>query len=194
MREFFFAIGVDDKNFFIKFSVRNQDVVVPCSEVAKHIPALNGAKFKRISDPKDDEYFRYDLPISSKYPTVDFVSMDEAARSLFDKKNFGAAIDYMVTEIIQCLNLLNSPAATLPPSTTPSDFKAIDEMIAELANEIAWNKLAVKEKILSALSKIEEQALKSRDADTMNRVADYYEKIHEHAKATRCKSVAKNFG
>lgn len=189
-----FSLMVDDKNFYISFHVWNQDSVVSCSEAAKHIPALNDLQFKRMSDSKGNEYFRYDLPISSKYSTVDFVAMDEAARSLFDKKNFDMAIDYMMTEIKQCFKLLNISAATVPPSSTPSDFKAIDEMITELANEINWNKLAVKEKILSALSKIEEQALKNRDTETMNKVADYYEKICEHAKAARCKSVAENFG
>ena len=189
-----FSLDIDVKNFYISFHVWNQDSVVSCSEVAKYIPALNGARFQRMSNSDGNEFFRYDLPISSKYPTVDFVAMDEAARSLFDKKNFDMTIDHMMTEIKQCFKLLNISAATVPPSSTPSDFIAIDEMIMELANEIAWNKLAVKEKILSALSKLKEAAQQNRDAETMNKVADYYEKICEHAKAARCKSVAKNFG
>ena len=113
----FFAIGVDDKNFFIKFSVRNQDVVVPCNEVAKYISALNDAKFQHVTDSSGNESFRYDLPISSKYPTVDFVAMDGAARSLFDEKNFDAAINYMMPSIEILFNLLDGSLSALPPPT-----------------------------------------------------------------------------
>ena len=125
-----FSLGVGGKNFYISFRVRNnQDSVVSCSEAAKNISALNDVKFKRMSDSKGEEYFRYDLPISSKYPTVDFVEMDDAARSLFDKKNFDAAIVYMMTELEQCINLLSSSASTLPTKIiTPPDFKAVEEL------------------------------------------------------------------
>lgn len=110
-----FSLDVDGKNFYISFHVWNQDSVVSCIEAAKHIPVLNDPKFKLMSDSKGDEYFKYDLPISSKYPTVDFVEMDDAARSLFDGKNFDAAISYMMTEMEQFFTLLN---ATVPQFTS----------------------------------------------------------------------------
>lgn len=105
-----FSLDIDGKNFYISFHVWNQNSVVSCIEAAKHIPVLNDPKFKLMSDSKGEEYFRYDLPISSKYPTVDFVEMDDAARSLFDKKNFDAAISYMMTEIKQFFTLLTATA------------------------------------------------------------------------------------
>ena len=113
-----FSLAVDGKNFYISFHVLHQDSVVPCSEAAKHIPALNDARFKRMSDSKGEEYFRYDLPISSNYPTVDFVEMDDAARSLLDKKNFDAAIDNLMAEIVQFLNLLNQKIVVVSPTST----------------------------------------------------------------------------
>lgn len=183
-----FSLGVGEKNFYISFRVRNnQDSVVSCSEAAKNISALNNVKFKRMSDSNGEEYFRYDLPISSKYPTVDFVAMDDAARSLFDGKNFDAAIDCIVSEIEQFFALLTATVPqinssfTLPTTKTNTppvvNFKTIDEMIKRLEDEIGWNKLSVKDEIVDALSKIEETAKQNRDADTMRKVGEYYGKV-----------------
>ena len=79
---------------------------------------------------------------------------------------------------------------TVEPPPPVTDFKAIDDMIHELEEEISYNKLAVKEKILAALSEIEENAQKNRDADKMNKIAVRYRKIHEHANSARCDSIA----
>lgn len=119
-----FSLGVGEKNFYISFRVwNNQDSVVSCSEAAKNISALNDVKFKRMSDSKGEEYFRYDLPISSKYPTVDFVVMDDAARSLFDGKNFDAAIDCIMSEIEQFFTLLTTTVPQITSSFTPPTTK-----------------------------------------------------------------------
>lgn len=119
-----FSLGVGEKNFYISFRVRNnQDSVVSCSEAVKNIPALNDVKFKRMSDSKGEEYFRYDLPISSKYPTVDFVEMDDAARSLFDGKNFDAAINHIILEMEQFFTLLTAKAPQITSSFTPPTTK-----------------------------------------------------------------------
>ena len=79
------------------------------------------------------------------------------------------------------------------PVTRAVDFSAIDELITKLKNEIDRNKLAVKDDILSELSKLKAQAQQNRDAAAMNKVGNYYGKIHEHAKADDCYAQAKSF-
>lgn len=86
-------------------------------------------------------------------------------------------------------------AIEISPKQLPSvvDFKAIDEMIKRLEDEIGWNKLAVKNEIIAALSKLKEQTQQSRDADKMKKVGEYYAKIHEHDEASRCYALAESF-
>ena len=200
-----FSLGVGGKNFYISFRVRNnQDSVVSCSEAAKNISALNDVKFKRMSDSKGEEYFRYDLPISSKYPTVDFVAMDDAARSLFDGKNFDAAINHIISETEQFFTQLTATVPQITSSFTQSttktntlsavNFKTVDDLLDRLAKSTnGQEKLAIKNEILAALSKLKEATQQNRDAVAMRQVGIYYGRLHEHDEASKCYSRAEEF-
>lgn len=201
-----FSLIVDDKSFHIFIRIRgNQDSInsiISCSEAAKYIPALNDPKFKRMTDSNGDEFFRYDLPISSKYSTIDFVKMNNEARSLFDKKNFDTLIDCIMTEIKKFLNLLESTQPFTDSNTKftipPTPFKLVDDfrMINDLFNQLGKstnNKTTIKSEILTLLSKIQESAQQNQDVDKMKRVGEYYGRIHKHDEASRCYSLAEKF-
>ncbi|MBE8950929.1 MAG: hypothetical protein SR3Q1_10100 [Quinella sp. 3Q1] len=79
---------------------------------------------------------------------------------------------------------INSASAPIQPAL---DFKTVNDMIKQYeAAQVASEKLAIKEKILDALSTLKAKAQENRDADAMGKIADCYGKIHDHDSAARC--------
>lgn len=68
---------------------------------------------------------------------------------------------------------------------TAIDFVEIENMLSRPRRSNAG--------IKNALQQLEQQAVNQRDAFTMNKVAIYYGKIHEHNDADRCFELGKKF-
>lgn len=68
---------------------------------------------------------------------------------------------------------------------TAIDFKEIENMLSRPRRSNAG--------IKNVLQQLEQQAVNQRDAFTMNKVAIYYGKIHEHNDADRCFELGKKF-
>ena len=119
-----------------------------------------------------------------------FLKMVEIELTKLAHPEIYAAYQKKLTTFETTTIILPNPAK--PPATTTKEINlaTVDEMIHELEEELGYNKLAVKKKILAALSEIEETAQKNRDADKMNKIAVRYRKIHEHANSARCDSIA----
>ena len=72
--------------------------------------------------------------------------------------------------------------------------KTVDDLFDKLVKSInGQEKLAIKNKILAALSKLKAQAQQNRDAVAMNQVGIYYARVHEHDEASKCYSRAEEF-
>lgn len=75
-----------------------------------------------------------------------------------------------------------------------ANFKTVDDLFDSFAKSTnGQEKLAIKNKILAALSKFKETTQQNRDAVAMRQIGIYYAKAHEHNEADRCYSVAKSF-
>ena len=90
------------------------------------------------------------------------------------------------------LHLVYKKSDSVPPHVV--DFNMVDNLPGRLAKSTnGQEKLAIKNEILTALSKLKKKAKQNRDAVAMRQVGIYYKKFHEHDEAIRCYSRAEEF-
>ena len=122
--------------------------------------------------------------------------------ALFDGKNFDAAINHIISETEQFFTQLTATVPQITSSFTQSttktntlsavNFKTVGDLFDRFTRSInGQEKLAIKNKILAALSKLKEAAQQNRDAVAMDQVGIYYGRLHEHDEADRCYSLEK---
>ena len=98
--------------------------------------------------------------------------------------------DYKKKKTIQPADPADFEATELPPSAV--NFKTVDDLFDRFVKSTnGQEKLAIKNEILAALSKLKETARQNRDAVAMNQVGIYYRRLHEHDEADRCYSFEK---
>ena len=144
-----------------------------CDAVYRHYQYRNGDYHDEVSRHRSDN--RLDFKVDYEVP------LSEGGKTVLNNLH-----------LVYIGNSVSPPPPPQPPPVV--DFKTVDELFNRLTNSTdGQEKLAIKNEIVAALSKLKETAQQKRDAVAMNQIGNYYGKIDKRDEAGRCYRSAKEF-